>query len=54
MSRVVVALVQVTGMMLIIAAIWQLLSGWVALGLLGLLMLTGALGAERAQLSRGR
>lgn len=50
-ARVVVALIQIAGMALVIAAVWQLLSGWVALLLLGLLMLTGALGAEKARMT---
>ena len=52
MNRFVIAATQSVGIGLIIAAAWHLVSMWVALGLLGLLLVVGATGAERATLDR--
>ena len=51
MRRFVIALFQAAGIGLIIAAVWQV-SMWVALAALGLLLVLGATGAERATLDR--
>ena len=51
MTRFVIALVQLAGIILIVAAVWQW-SMWVALALVGLLLLAGAAGYERATLDR--
>jgi hypothetical protein len=51
MTRFVIALSQFVGVALIVAAVWQW-SMWAALAAVGLLLLLGATGAERATLDR--
>ena len=51
MSRFAIALAQLAGMALIVAAVWQW-SMWAALALIGVLLTLGATGYERATLDR--
>lgn len=53
MTRFLIALAQLAGMALIVAAVWQW-SMWVAVALIGLLLTLGAAGFERATLARDR
>ena len=52
MQRFVVAVTQLVGIVLVVAAVWQLLNGWAALLLVGVILLLGALGVERATIDR--
>jgi len=51
MTRFTIALAQLAGMALIVAAVWQI-SMWPALAIVGLLLILGATGAERATIDR--